>query len=228
MHHIIGYRPDGKGKGTVHRISQVVKRSMGMLQGERECEDDEDDKGKVGGPKRLDVLVTFMGHILGPRSSRTTSARQKGKAPKKDKVKYEGGLKRVIKDADNWKEALAYLRALLRVAVCLGHIDNPFLLNSQRRATAIDDVWPQALSRANISASELEDARTKYSILTNVPVDLLVQYPTPATVYEQLCETAATLVAEHNDVGHPALMATLSDLCHIVATDVYRLGRSDN
>ncbi|KIK33556.1 hypothetical protein CY34DRAFT_18296 [Suillus luteus UH-Slu-Lm8-n1] len=68
----------------------------------------------------------------------------------------------------------------------------------------------------------------KYSILTNVPVDLLVQYPTPATVYEQLCETAAILIAQHNDVGHPALMATLSDLCHIVATDVNRLGRSDN
>ncbi|KAG2132277.1 uncharacterized protein EDB93DRAFT_1255256 [Suillus bovinus] len=48
MHRVIGYRPDGKGKGTVRRISQVVKRSMGMLQGERECEDDEDDKGKVG------------------------------------------------------------------------------------------------------------------------------------------------------------------------------------
>ena len=31
MHRVIGYRPDGKGKGTVRRISQVVKRSMGML-----------------------------------------------------------------------------------------------------------------------------------------------------------------------------------------------------
>lgn len=92
---------------------------------------------------------------VGPKSSRT--ARRKGKAAKKDKVKSDGGLKRVIKDANNWKKALAYLRALLRVAVCLGHIENPFLLNSQRRATAIDDVWPQALSRANISASELED-----------------------------------------------------------------------
>ncbi|KAG1736066.1 hypothetical protein EDD22DRAFT_959838 [Suillus occidentalis] len=279
---------------------------------------------------------------VGPKSSRT--ARRKGKAAKKDKVKSEGGLKRVIKDADNWKKALAYLRALLRVTVCLGHIENPFLLNSQRRARAIEDVWPQALSRANISASELEDVKSsiskdkmttenvltlanpllsefiydikclafssighshggfglddvaagvllvemvhdllkqfirpkshllpirdngfawflcqqitkeimwhivfrpstthgaplvladlnpadfkdvnhppyatmsllgsscysallqKYSILTNVPVDLLVQYPTPATVYEQLCETAAILSCGAQRRGSP-------------------------
>ncbi|KAG2128766.1 uncharacterized protein EDB93DRAFT_1108908 [Suillus bovinus] len=54
VHHIIGYRPDGKGK-AVHRISQVVERSMDVLallkrqvEGERECEDDKDDQGKVG------------------------------------------------------------------------------------------------------------------------------------------------------------------------------------
>ncbi|KAG2152645.1 uncharacterized protein EDB93DRAFT_1273391 [Suillus bovinus] len=56
MHHITGYRPDGKGKGTVHRISQVVERSMGMLQSERECEDDKDDKGKVGHEKSVDGI----------------------------------------------------------------------------------------------------------------------------------------------------------------------------
>ncbi|KAG2152594.1 uncharacterized protein EDB93DRAFT_1249106 [Suillus bovinus] len=67
MHHLIGYRPDGKGKGTVHRISQVVKQSMGMLQGERECEDDEDDKGKVGSIRsRLHsgVRLTAGGHFV--------------------------------------------------------------------------------------------------------------------------------------------------------------------
>ncbi|KAG1788527.1 uncharacterized protein HD556DRAFT_1311946 [Suillus plorans] len=309
------------------------------------------------------------------KSTRNASARrkakkkEKGKEKEKAKAKPEGGLKAVIEKAENWKVALAYLRVLLRVAVCLGEIDNPFVLNSQRRGDAIHNAWPQALLRANVSVHELEEVKSldsktvmshedvlalanpllsefmydarrlafgslghshggfnlddlgagillidvihgllqqfirpksnalpirlngfawflcqqiakeimwhivfrtstthgiplvladlnpadfrnaphppcptmsllgsccysalleKYSTLTNIPVELLLQYPTPILVYNQLCETAVDLIAEHNDEGHPTLMASLSDLCSINADDVYRLGRASN
>jgi len=56
----------------------------------------------------------------------------------------------------------------------------------------------------------------KYSALTNIPVDLLTQYPTPAQVYDQLCDTAVELVEIHDDQDHPKLMTDLSNLCKIV------------
>jgi hypothetical protein len=55
----------------------------------------------------------------------------------------------------------------------------------------------------------------KYSTLTNIPVDLLIQYPTPAQVYDELCETAEVLVNEHDDEGYPGLMSSLAKLCNI-------------
>ncbi|KAG2122897.1 hypothetical protein BD769DRAFT_1389508 [Suillus cothurnatus] len=41
-------------------------------------------------------------------------------------------------------------------------------------------------------------------------------YPTPAQVYDQLCETAVELVEIHDDQDHPKLMTDLSNLCKIV------------
>ncbi|KAG1838675.1 hypothetical protein C8R48DRAFT_782335 [Suillus tomentosus] len=65
----------------------------------------------------------------------------------------------------------------------------------------------------------------KYSDLTNIPVDLLTQYPATEDVYDQLCETAVELVGQSDDEDHPKLMTDLSNLCRIVIDDVYRLGR---
>ncbi|KAG2109543.1 hypothetical protein DEU56DRAFT_762409 [Suillus clintonianus] len=68
-----------------------------------------------------------------------------------------------------------------------------------------------SLLGSNCYAALLE----KYSTLTNIPVDLLIQYPTPAEVYDQLCETAVILVNEHDDEDHPGLMSSLAKLCNI-------------
>jgi hypothetical protein len=82
----------------------------------------------------------------------TRSTKKKAKKP----AKPEGGLKRIVRIYNNWKTAIAYLRILLRVAVCIGEIDNPFMLNVDRRDIAIQEVWPRALLRANLSVSDLE------------------------------------------------------------------------
>ncbi|KAG2099331.1 hypothetical protein BD769DRAFT_1677392 [Suillus cothurnatus] len=298
------------------------------------------------------------------RRTRIISKRQQAKKS----AQSEGGLKRVMRDYPRWKIALAYLRSLLRVAVCFGTVGNPHLLNFERKADAIRDTWPQALLQANIGVEELEEVASlisstpmsnenvlrlanpslsefiydvkrlalcsighpqagfdfddvatkvkyisdqsvcpvlppiailistrritgfawflghqmakevmwhivfrpsstcgvrlvladlepaafrnadhppfstmallgsvcysavldKYSALTNIPVDLLTQYPTPAQVYNQLCETAVELVEIHDDQDHPKLMTDLSNLCKIVITDVHRPGRNKN
>ncbi|KAG1829684.1 hypothetical protein EV424DRAFT_1535703 [Suillus variegatus] len=56
----------------------------------------------------------------------------------------------------------------------------------------------------------------KYLDLTNIPIDLLTQYPATEDVYDQLCETAVELVGESDDEDHPKLMTDLSNLCRIV------------
>ncbi|KAG1820992.1 uncharacterized protein BJ212DRAFT_1297456 [Suillus subaureus] len=55
----------------------------------------------------------------------------------------------------------------------------------------------------------------KYSTLTKIPVDLLIQYPTLAEVYDQLYKMAVVLVNEHDDEDHPGLMSSLTKLCNI-------------
>ncbi|KAG2742746.1 hypothetical protein P692DRAFT_20879279 [Suillus brevipes Sb2] len=91
------------------------------------------------------------------RSTRSTKKKAKKSA------KPEGGLKRIVRIYDNWKTAIAYLWILLRVAVCIGEIDNPFLLNVDRRDIAIQEVWPRALLRANLSVSDLEVVKSANS-----------------------------------------------------------------
>ncbi|KAG2052330.1 hypothetical protein BDR06DRAFT_973116 [Suillus hirtellus] len=65
----------------------------------------------------------------------------------------------------------------------------------------------------------------KYLDLTNIPIDLLTQYPATEDVYDQLCKTAVELVGQSDDEDHPKLMTNLSNLCRIVIDDVYQLGR---
>ncbi|KAG1897339.1 uncharacterized protein F5891DRAFT_982728 [Suillus fuscotomentosus] len=294
------------------------------------------------------------------------SAKPEQSAKPEKPAPSEMGLKSVMKKYPGWKVAFAHLRSLLRIAVCLGRVGNPHLLNFERKADAIRDTWPQALLLANIRADDLEevasltsstpmshenvlklanpslsefiyDARhlalctighshagfgfddvpagvllldlvqgvlqqfmrpksnrfpikdngfawffgcqiakeimwhiifrsspthgvrlvladmepatfrnvdhppfptmsllgsscysavlEKYSDLTNIPVDLLTQYPATEDVYDQLCETAVELVGQSDDEDHPKLMTDLSNLCRIVIDDVYRLGR---
>ncbi|KAG1897633.1 uncharacterized protein F5891DRAFT_1191841 [Suillus fuscotomentosus] len=310
-------------------------------------------------PPTIYSWISYSGNMLSTAASthanRKSTATSKGKKAKKVVVP-EGGLKRVMNTYPKWKLALAYLRVLLRIAVCVGEISNPHKLTFENRAEAIRNVWPRALLRANINSCDLEEVLSlttktamshddvlklanpslsefvydtkrlascsighaqagfnlddlgagilllnmiqnllqqfirpksnvlpirangfawflthqiakeimwhvifrststhavrlvladlepttfrnvdhppfltmsflgsscygalllKYATLTKIPVDLL-QYPHPAQVYEELCETAVTLVNERDDEGHPELMFSLAQLCNIL------------
>ncbi|KAG1897442.1 uncharacterized protein F5891DRAFT_982625 [Suillus fuscotomentosus] len=85
------------------------------------------------------------------------SAKPEQSAKPKKPAPSEMGLKSVMKKYPGWKVAFAHLRSLLRIAVCLGRVGNPHLLNFERKADAIHDTWPQALLLANIRADDLEE-----------------------------------------------------------------------
>ncbi|KAG1865668.1 hypothetical protein C8R48DRAFT_672281 [Suillus tomentosus] len=93
------------------------------------------------------------------KSTRSTSNNKKKKKTTK-KSTPDGGLTMLIEACENWKKAVAHLRALLRLAVCFGEIDNPYLLNSERRASAIHNIWPRALLLADVSVDELEQVKS--------------------------------------------------------------------
>jgi hypothetical protein len=44
------------------------------------------------------------------------------------KLQAEHSLHKVMQTCPNWRKALAYLRVLLRIALCCGHSDNPHVL----------------------------------------------------------------------------------------------------
>ncbi|KAG0701857.1 hypothetical protein DFH29DRAFT_999848 [Suillus ampliporus] len=124
------------------------------------------------------------------RSTRT-SAVQKAKAI----AKVEGGLKRVMKSFPKWRLAFAYLRVLLRVVVCIGETENPYLLTFESREEAMHNVWPQALLWANINSYDLEEV---LSLTTNTPMS-------------------------HNNIlalANPSLTEFVSDIKHLASLSI--------
>ncbi|KAG1868588.1 hypothetical protein F4604DRAFT_1927123 [Suillus subluteus] len=83
------------------------------------------------------------------------------------KVQAEHSLHKVMQTCPNWRKALAYLRVLLRIALCHGHSDNPHVLinvdYAKRRLELICSCWPDCLFRANIAPEALETVLTKDS-----------------------------------------------------------------
>ncbi|KAG1892883.1 uncharacterized protein F5891DRAFT_986332 [Suillus fuscotomentosus] len=81
--------------------------------------------------------------------------KKKKKAQEKDNLKW-------IQQFPNWNKALAYTRALLRLAVCRGNVGNPYDLLHQpvARAKLLQNVWPQALCTANIRPDQLESVNS--------------------------------------------------------------------
>ncbi|KAG2120562.1 uncharacterized protein F5147DRAFT_647038 [Suillus discolor] len=108
--------------------------------------------------------ISYSGNMLPSTAASTHQVHANHKSTptsKRKKAKKaavpEGGLKRVMNNYPKWKLALAYLRVLLRIAVCIGEIPNPHRLTFENRAEAIRNVWPWALLRANIDSRDLEE-----------------------------------------------------------------------
>ncbi|KAG1861316.1 hypothetical protein F4604DRAFT_1929911 [Suillus subluteus] len=76
------------------------------------------------------------------------------------KVQAEHSLHKVMQTCPNWRKALACLCVLLRIALCLGHSDNPHVLinvdYAKRRLELICSCWPDCLVRANVAPEALE------------------------------------------------------------------------
>ncbi|KAG1858312.1 hypothetical protein C8R48DRAFT_674356 [Suillus tomentosus] len=94
-----------------------------------------------------------------------------GVQPRPKKVSAAHSLHQIMEMCPNWRRVLALLRMLLRVAICCGHSDNPYLLVnvefSARRLELIRSVWPECLLRANVTSESLETVLTK---ITQVPM----------------------------------------------------------
>ncbi|KAG1894029.1 uncharacterized protein F5891DRAFT_1195717 [Suillus fuscotomentosus] len=94
------------------------------------------------------------------------------------KVQAVHSLHQIMEMCLNWRRALAYLRMLLRIAICCGHCDNPHLLVnvdfSMRRLELIRSIWPECLLRANVASEDLEPVLTKVTQLPMSHSDVLV------------------------------------------------------
>ncbi|KAG2756189.1 hypothetical protein P692DRAFT_20868714 [Suillus brevipes Sb2] len=93
-------------------------------------------------------------------------------APSKKKVAAGVmNIHTIMKKCPKWRKALAYLRVMIRMVVCLGQAENPHLLvtsdYTERRGQLLISIWPQCLVRANVAAEELETVLTK---TTKVPM----------------------------------------------------------
>ncbi|KAG1742176.1 hypothetical protein EDB19DRAFT_1907642 [Suillus lakei] len=77
----------------------------------------------------------------------------------------EHSLHRVMETCPNWRKALAYLRILLRIAICRGHSDNPHILvtadYADRRRELLNSWWPKSLICANAMQENLETVLAK-------------------------------------------------------------------
>ncbi|KAG1899893.1 uncharacterized protein F5891DRAFT_1189372 [Suillus fuscotomentosus] len=83
-----------------------------------------------------------------------------GVQPHPKKVSAAHSLHQIMEMCPNWRRVLALLRMLLRVAICCGRSDNPYLLVnvdfSARQLELIRSVWPECLLRANVTSESLE------------------------------------------------------------------------
>lgn len=65
-----------------------------------------------------------------------------------------------MKTCPKWRKALAYLRLMIRIEICLGRTENPHLLvtseYAERRCLLIRSIWPRCLIKADVISEELE------------------------------------------------------------------------
>ncbi|KAG1896424.1 uncharacterized protein F5891DRAFT_983433 [Suillus fuscotomentosus] len=113
-----------------------------------------------GGSWVINLANVISEDIVSTQQSQTAQKtvvvpKKKKKAQEKDNLKW-------IQQFPNWNKALAYTRALLRLAVCRGDVGNPYDLLHQpvARAELLQNVWPQALCTANIRPDQLESVNS--------------------------------------------------------------------
>ena len=71
-------------------------------------------------------------------------------------------LQGIMTTYPKWRLVLAYLRLLIRLAICKGETENPHLITkakTEKKATFICHLFAQSLLRANTSTEELEQGQ---------------------------------------------------------------------
>ncbi|KAG2085235.1 uncharacterized protein F5147DRAFT_659588 [Suillus discolor] len=115
------------------------------------------------------LQMTWMGSLVMMLGTPHTTVVDKLPRPKK--ILAAHSLHQIMEMCPNWHKVLAYLCMLLRVAICCGRTDNPYLLVnvefSARRLEIIRSIWPECLLCANVTSENLETVLTK---ITQVPM----------------------------------------------------------
>ncbi|KIK31999.1 hypothetical protein CY34DRAFT_19376 [Suillus luteus UH-Slu-Lm8-n1] len=77
-----------------------------------------------------------------------------------------------------WRKALAYLRLMIHIEICLGRTENPHLLVTSEyaecRCLLIQSIWPQCLIKADVISKELETVLTTVTQLPMSHNDVLL------------------------------------------------------
>jgi hypothetical protein len=113
----------------------------------------------------------------GPSSIPSAQAADTQAPSKKEVAAGVMNIHTIMKKCPKWRKALAYLRVMIRMVVCLGQAENPHLLvtsdYTECRGQLLISIWPQCLVRANVAAEEFETS-LRFNFLTPTQINFLL------------------------------------------------------
>ncbi|KAG1735472.1 hypothetical protein EDD22DRAFT_959925 [Suillus occidentalis] len=127
--------------------------------------------------------VSWMGSVVntvsaGPSSVLGMKPTDTQAQPKKKAASGQLSIHKIMKTCPKWRKALAYLRLMIRIEICLGRTENPHLLvtseYAERRCLLIRSIWPRCLIKADVTSEELETVLTTVTQLPMSHNDVLL------------------------------------------------------
>jgi hypothetical protein len=135
----------------------------------------------VSGQEAPTIAQSWIGsestHINSAGPSNAIGLYQQAAIPATPKAKHtvDHCLHKIMSACVQWRQSLAYLRVLMRIAVCSGATENPHTLVTQRaqRQQVIDELWTLSLARSQVDPLTLESGEC-FLLLTPTHVDSFV------------------------------------------------------
>ncbi|KAG2122457.1 hypothetical protein BD769DRAFT_1389714 [Suillus cothurnatus] len=123
----------------------------------------------VSGQEAPTIAQSWIGsestHINSAGPSNAIGLYQQAAIPATPKAKHtvDHCLHKIMSACVQWRQSLAYLRVLMRIAVCSGATENPHTLVTQRaqRQQVIDELWTLSLARSQVDPLTLESVLSK-------------------------------------------------------------------